>query len=216
MSFTNKLSESFRILKDTYSVKDLIPTDARFLFILESPHKEELKNGIPVAGSSGKMMTKIIFGESMSEPIGLLVSSRIGRSEEQKLSQIALLNVSPIPMQAAAYSAADQAKHIKFLSILEKIRVNLSANYRDPDWNYVRDLIRTDFGIRLAALLHRELCIIPCGKFASHHYFDSGILGKKWSEISGVPHPSRNQWYQDITAIHELKETLNKAYLPSK
>jgi hypothetical protein len=208
MSSETKLNESFKMLKENYAVNDLIPKDARFLFILESPHKEELKNGVPVAGSSGRMMSKIIFGRETTEPIGLMVSSPIGRVQEATLRKIALLNVSPIPMQDSAYAAADQSSHKDFLTILEKIRVNLSDEYKNPEWNYVRNLIRKDFISRLSALAIKEMVVIPCGKFAHHHYFKSGISNDKWTELQGVPHPSRNQWYQDIPPIARLKKAI--------
>ena len=46
-------------LSKKYSVKPIIPDTASFIFILESPHIQELKHSAPVAGSSGKTMASV-------------------------------------------------------------------------------------------------------------------------------------------------------------
>ena len=47
-----------------YFVNDLIYEDTKILFVLESPHIYEVKNGYPVAGKSGKDMSKILVDDS--------------------------------------------------------------------------------------------------------------------------------------------------------
>ena len=44
---------------------DLIPCpdELEYLFVLESPHKDELAAGIPCAGHSGRNMSENILGE---------------------------------------------------------------------------------------------------------------------------------------------------------
>lgn len=51
---------------------DLIPfpIELETLFILESPHKDELKNGYPAAGKSGKNMARVIFKDSDDKSFG--------------------------------------------------------------------------------------------------------------------------------------------------
>ncbi|MGZ4112033.1 MAG: hypothetical protein ACXVP5_06290 [Tumebacillaceae bacterium] len=61
-----------------YRVPDLIEDESRFLFLLESPHVQELKFGAPVSGTSGISMTKHLFGEQFGKvAIGRLVKENI-------------------------------------------------------------------------------------------------------------------------------------------
>ena len=49
--------------KVNYKVNDIIPLDLqnlKVIFLFESPFKEEVKNGCPIAGRSGKAVTKKI------------------------------------------------------------------------------------------------------------------------------------------------------------
>ncbi|MGV2886164.1 uracil-DNA glycosylase family protein [Paenibacillus taichungensis] len=205
-----ELLRSYDSLKKDYSVKDIVRDESKFLYILESPHKEEIRHRVPVAGSSGRMMTKTIFSRKLSEPLGLLVHSLESDSGLQILRTIGLMNVSPIPLQASAYPESVQREHKSFIEILEKIRVNLSINYHNDSWQYVRSLILRDFSDRLLSHKEQKLTIIPCGKFALTHYKSTSISSPNWSQIIGVPHPSRNQWYQEIQAISEMKQVVNR------
>lgn len=60
---------------------NLVLPSTRYIFVLESPHVEELKYGVPVAGRSGQSMTRIIpstgsghrFEEAFDLPLGRLL-----------------------------------------------------------------------------------------------------------------------------------------------
>jgi hypothetical protein len=207
----NNMIDAFTYLQEHFSVQDLNLSSSSVVFILESPHKEELRNGVPVAGSSGKMMTKTIFQRRISDPLGIMISSASQYVEyATSLSQIGLLNVSPIPLQASAYPEKVREQYDEFLSCLEKIRVNNSVNYQNKAWNVARDLVANSFKNRLAALNGRDITIIPCGRFALYHYRSTDSSEKGWKEIIGVPHPSRNQWYQEIEPLRIMKSCVSR------
>lgn len=62
---------------------DLIPNKEKVttLFLLESPHTDELKYGYPCAGYSGRKMSRRIFGKK-SWPFGKILKSGNKRAEE--------------------------------------------------------------------------------------------------------------------------------------
>ncbi len=59
-----------------YFVNDLLHVENNVIFVLESPHIQEVKNGYPVAGKSGNDMSKVLFG--LDEAFGKLISGRTG------------------------------------------------------------------------------------------------------------------------------------------
>jgi len=211
MDHMKPLIESFMDLKAKYTVNDLISKETKYLFILESPHRDELIHGIPVAGASGRMMSKIMF--QIEEPLGMMVCTPVARKHASTLETISIMNVSPIPLQSSAYLAFDKNKHQKLISILEKVRINLSQQYRNSEWTVIRNLISHDFISRLLTLESKNLIVIPCGQFAQFHYLraKTSIDHKKWGEILGIPHPSRNQWYHDIKPLQQLIKSIANA-----
>ena len=88
----------YESLKD-YFVNDLVYDEVRVVFVLESPHTQEVKNGYPVAGKSGNDMSKVLFG--LDEAFGKLIY-------EQIIKNIAIVNVCNYPLQKSAYSSLVQ------------------------------------------------------------------------------------------------------------
>ena len=88
---------------DDYFVNDLIDSTTEIIFVLESPHVYEVKNGYPVAGKSGKDMSKILFedAELKKESFGKLIS-------EKKVQKFGIINISNIPLQELAYDVNDK------------------------------------------------------------------------------------------------------------
>ena len=48
---------------EEYIVEDVLGKDIKYIFILESPHTDEVKEKIPVVGKSGKSMSKVLFDD---------------------------------------------------------------------------------------------------------------------------------------------------------
>ncbi|MGM0500944.1 MAG: hypothetical protein ACQERJ_00310 [Bacillota bacterium] len=198
-----------------YQVEDVANSNLDYLFILESPHKAEIENGYPVAGSSGVEMTKFIYSRDCEDAFGKLVSDANNyKGVYNGLEQFGIVNISPAPMQKSALqntklSAAEE----KVISILEKLRVNYQAKtHQDEEWNQVKKLIIENLGARLGYIL--ESCepeyLIPCGKIAQNYLELVTIqndLKIKGQIISGIPHPSRNQW-RHYDTMDNLKSIL--------
>ncbi|MGZ4163761.1 MAG: uracil-DNA glycosylase family protein [Tumebacillaceae bacterium] len=200
----------FNELAAGYRVPDLIEEESRFLFLLESPHVQELKFGAPVSGSSGISMTKHLFGEQFGKvAIGRLLKENIeAQQNNASLNKVGLINVCQIPMQVAAYQNEEiEERYRTFFTILEGIRTANNKNvYAKPEWNALQRLIVEQLRHRLEHLKEREMFIIPCGKFAQKFFRLADVTSGKWDVIDGVPHPSYNGWSkpQYATAVHRM------------
>lgn len=151
------------------------------LFILESPHIEEVKDQKPLMGLSGKAVSKFI-GLGDSE-----LGANLSALTKYK---IAIVNVSNIPLQVIDANKCDCSK---LENELRKIRTQ----------NEVEKTIYEAFAKKMQGFNKIER-IIVCGAFAEK-YFDKFIMAeenslllkksyKKQVEIIKVPHPSRGQW----------------------
>lgn len=215
MDDITRLAEKY--LKN-YSVNDVINQEAVFLFILESPHTQEIRNGYPVAGSSGVEMTKFIYNTDKKDAFGKLVSQKEKYSGEyENLERFSILNVSSAPMQKGGlkeYNLDEEEERI--VRILEKLRVNYkSRSHRNQEWNRVKEVIISDFKQRLVSGLKvmKELkYLIPCGKLAANYLQliqDSEEIIDQKEVIWNIPHPSFNQWSR-YESMEKLKEKLIK------
>lgn len=175
-----------------YFVNDLVYEDSEVIFVLESPHTEEVKNGYPVAGKSGKDMSKVLFG--LDEAFGKLIY-------EQSVKKIAIVNVCNYPLQKSAYLNAD----LKELEFFEKIRQNPKLRKNDKiGINAALEIMMSDFVKRLQK--HKGKRIVVCGNFAQS-CFENYLNADDFQNILYVPHPSFNNWkkakYKEV--IEELK-----------
>ncbi|MGB8955124.1 MAG: hypothetical protein WCC10_07105 [Tumebacillaceae bacterium] len=194
----------FDELAKEYRVPDLVPEPCTFLFLLESPHVQELKHGAPVSGSSGISMTKHLFGDRFGkEPLGIVVKN-------QRVDKVGLMNVCQIPMQAVAYGDEElKAKYAEFLAILERVRsTNNKMSYADSNWNDVQEILVENLRHRLGLLTERNLHVVPCGKFAQKFFRLADVQSPKWRVLEGVPHPSYNGWSKSeyAAAVNSLLE----------
>ncbi|GAB6100518.1 hypothetical protein JCM16358_23970 [Halanaerocella petrolearia] len=199
-----------------YKVDDIYYCETEILFILESPHTQEVKHGYPVAGNSGVEMAHYIY--NTDEPFGKLVAKKDEyETDYNQLEKFGLLNVGSAPMQSQAlgdYSFTPTEKDV--LEILEKLRVNYKAKQHQKDsWNSVKEIILDDFKERLHTALQESEKIkylVPCGKFAASYLDlikDSIEIIREKEIITGIPHPSFNQW-RKYDSMENLEEILPK------
>jgi hypothetical protein len=180
----------FENLKE-YFVDDLLYENTKVIFVLESPHTQEVKNGYPVAGKSGNDMSKVLFGRD--DAFGKLI-------HEQEIKNIGILNVSNYPLQNSAYSH----QHLSEIEFFEKIRQNPKLRKYDKlGINPIVTKIMSDFKARLQ--LHRDKKIVLCGNFAQNS-FDTQFMQSEFSSTLRVPHPSFNNWKKEKykSVIQEL------------
>lgn len=154
----------------------------KILFILESPHKEEVKAKKPLMGISGENVN--IFFDRKKTPFG----------KETKFlddNHIGLANVSNIPLQIIGENK-DATEKIELE--LKKLRENKKTN----------ETLSKFFCSKIKKYKHVTTFVL-CGLFVER-YFDeyvfkqnnkSNILKKIYKgevEILKVPHPSYGHW----------------------
>jgi hypothetical protein len=215
-----KLAAAFEELEKRYFVPDILTEQTVCLFLLESPHIQELKHGAPVSGASGATMTKHIFGQKYVKwPLGVIVKkNRDEQLNRPSLNKIGLMNVCQIPMQAMAYRDPDvHKKYGWFLAILEGLRVNNDkVAYSQPEWNAAQALILERLVSKLAGIREKECIVVPCGRFAQKFFRLAGVVGDRWQVIHGVPHPSYNSWDREQyrSVMESLKNALRRYQIP--
>lgn len=203
-----------------YLVRDIVPDTATFVFLLESPHIQELKYGAPVSGSSGASMSRHLFGEAYGRlPLGVIVKkNRDEKLHRPSLDRVGLMNVCNIPMQSGAYKLAESAddgdpavvrEDAGILRILENLRTaNGSRQYADASWSIVQEILVESLRRRLQQLWERRLHIVACGRFAQKFFALADTVSPHWKVVHGIPHPSYNNWSKPdyASAISHLLE----------
>jgi len=206
-------------LKEMYKVRHLIKENTERVFVLESPHIDELINGAPVSGLSGKAMSKLIYNGEKTEALGIILKREFEENKEGS-GKNGVMNICPIPMQRAAYlneevtklyGKFNAEKYSEFFDILEKLRTGTRLTYRDEKRNELQAIILEDFKAELDKFKDRNITVIPCGKTAETFVEAANIENAKWELLKGVPHPSFGNWskkkYSD--KISDLKHHLN-------
>ena len=175
---------------NNYFVNDLLYKDTKIIFILESPHTQEVKNGYPVAGKSGNDMSKVLFG--LDESFGKLIY-------ERQMDAIGIVNVSNYPLQQSAYVGTPPPVSEFF----DKIRQNPKPRKRGAeDLNLVINKMLSNFKNRLE--VHKDKKIVICGNFAQSA-FNCVFNDDEFSSVIRVPHPSFNNWKKE-----KYKESIEK------
>ena len=188
-----------------YHVEDVKNCDnckeVEYLFILESPHTEEIKNGYPLAGESGKDVSRYLL--NINEPFGKLI-----KEKKLKEKKIAIVNVSNVPLQP--FNTKKDDKEISNIKDIDKIKNNLeSIRKREiSDSTIGSKKLFELFKKRISEYIENNESlkfIILCGEFVKK-YFDYFLKNSKVqvkhiinlndyeSKILYVPHPSRHQW----------------------
>jgi hypothetical protein len=196
-----RIKEFFEKAKASYSVPD-IALDSKLIFILESPHKEELKAGVPLAGLSGRSMAKALFLQEDILPMGKYLKQLM---QDEKQTFYGIVNVCPFPLQQSAYPETEFIQKYKNeLEIAETIRKSTANQFRDENKALFNELLIHDFQDRLIRTMEDDSIIVPCGKFAEK-YVNQLAIRDKLNIIKGVPHPSYNSWsrerYRDVIQI---------------
>lgn len=190
----------------SYYVPDIMNckknSDIEILFIVESPHTEEVENHYPLAGESGKEITKYITNQLVEEPLGKLVHENSNGKGGKLNKNIAIVNISNNPLQKLNENENDVRNLILELEKIRGSKVNkiLSDYFNHKIIHYFRD--------------NKSMKIIICGSFAQT-YFDEFLetkeykaigITKLFDRIHKVPHPSYHQW----TYIPKHAEALKK------
>jgi hypothetical protein len=192
----------FEEASSLYSVQDLISEHTNMIFILESPHKEEIKSGVPLAGLSGRSMAKELFEVEETLPMGKLLKQYIN---ENKKTVFGIVNVCPFPLQGTAFP--DQTfvnRYSGEIKVAEAVRTSSMKVFKDESRAEFDQLLLHHFESRLTTLLTENTLIVPCGRFAEK-YVNKLTNKESLTIIEGVPHPSYHSWSRD-----RYQEVINK------
>ncbi len=177
---------------------DIVPPTATFVFLLESPHIEELKHGAPVSGASGASMSAVLFGERYGRtPLGVMVKrNRDGQLGRPSLDRIGLMNVSNLPLQRAAYGGPQgDGRYAPLFERMSALRqANDRVSFQDPQLNALQEILVDHLRRRLDRLSARPLSFVPCGRFAQKFFRLADVHSELWRILENIPHPSYNNW----------------------
>ena len=196
-SLINHYRSIFNEIAKSHLVPDIIPEKATFLFILESPHIQELKFGAPVSGASGLSMTQHLFADRFQLPLGqLAIAAKNNELQDPLLDHVALMNACQVPLQKAAYADSPiMDKYQTEWSLFEEIRVtNQKLSYSNEALDAIQQVIAGSLHKKLQKLTDRALYIIPCGKFAQKFSQLASVSSPNWEWVDGIPHPSYHNW----------------------
>jgi len=186
---------------ENYFVDDLINSSTEILFVLESPHVYEVKNGYPVAGKSGKDMSKVLLEDKTlkKEPFGKLIY-------EKKLPSLGIINISNIPLQELAYAQESEEFSTPFHKNLFKnfslFRQNPILRKKESSLNELLRVFYKDFSLRLTP--HKDKKVVLCGAFAQKVFYEN-FEANEFNAVIEVPHPSFNNWQKE-----KYKETIER------
>ncbi|EGR1757681.1 TPA: hypothetical protein NG682_004638 [Vibrio parahaemolyticus] len=195
-----------------HSVPDIVHSDVKYLFILESPHRDELLSKTPLAGSAGITVTEVLkvclnlldnstaFGSLMSDGF---VPNDIG-----------VFNACSVPLQKVAYPKNSLITEDMFIK-LEAIRSNAKLRVRKnqfgsrEEFNKIISVIHNRFKRRIKALnLKQDVTIVLCGEFAKDMW---NVCFPEDSKAQlHLPHPAKGGWVNpsNTDKIIRLKQLL--------
>ncbi|WP_304459688.1 uracil-DNA glycosylase family protein [Alicyclobacillus sendaiensis] len=216
MDLVNTFADLVDILSKDYGVPDIVLETSTVLFILESPHRQELKHGAPVAGSSGATMSRHIFGPEYGHlPLGRMVKKNAEMGAKRpRLSAIGLINVCNIPLQQAAYPRDIQARYADWFKAMNAVRTqNQKMSFADPLEQDIQSYLAMHLRKKLQSYRGQSLTFVPCGRFAQKFFALADVDDEKWTVIDGVPHPSYNSWdrAQYARAVERVVEAVGRA-----
>jgi hypothetical protein len=197
-------------------VDDLIPekiSELLFLFILESPYLEEICNKVPLAGKSGKAISKLLHSSIDSNikndtPFGIYL-------KENKDNRFGIINCSNKPMDKKVYKKYNKNEaEIKILNRIRKNPNTKSGNRNLLEDNEMHKKLLANLSKKIFNLhkINNNFIIISCGALSNSFIREISNEINKNHEIINLPHPSFNLWDRksNKTKINKLIQVLNK------
>lgn len=193
-----------------WHVSDLVPKraqDIRLVFVFESPHVDEVKTGVPVVGEEGQLaLDYLLGGQADGRSLGSVVQGLHAAGN----GQVAILNVSNVPLQSAAAVGPDSpGLSENAWALLESVRVSdarTATSMMSPGANGVGRVLLSSLQRRVDDLGLAPDAVIVAGGVCARRFMRS------FAPVSGVqplnvPHPSRRQWlnYPDDPRLLQVR-----------
>ena len=173
------------------------------VLLLESPHEDEVQAGHPLAGGSGRSVTKGL-GENVPAMHG--VAGAVGdlvADGDRRVSWLGIMNASRLPLQVGAYRAngADRSVDIPAWGEFERCLPYVRGEHRPVTERNEAALLMEraiveDLQERLDGIpAENGLLLVCCGEFAQRMFERTEV--QDTIRIAYAPHPSRGQWQQE-------------------
>ncbi len=185
----------------TAHVDDLVAQGAGtadLVFVLESPHTDELIAKHPVAGRTGRDALAILRDRPPgAESLGGVVAHNIRAGD----ARVAILNVSTVPLQAKAFRKRTSipAPPLNDWGVLDDMRNAKKAAHAalDPTAQAVTAALHADLQRRMRDVPMSAGCTVAvCGGFA--HPFGRALSLTRNQTLIEIRHPS-NKWWEKST-----------------
>lgn len=188
-------------------VPDLVLQGAgavELVFILESPHSDELVARHPVAGATGRSALAFL----RSQPVGTdSLGEVVKKNHSARDPRVAILNIATVPLQEKAFIHSNQtAPTMNDWGLLAAIRKSKAQTVdRTPRAlaNQAGSALLSDLQTRIDALPKSpDTAIVTCGRFAGR--FGRALSGLLAGQVLEVRHPSYQRW-QRSTGVHAAR-----------
>lgn len=195
-------------------IENIFHSKAQIAFILESPHIDEMHHGYPLAGKSGREMSKYLLNR-YDVPLGFIAKTQdLFLSANCLVTNLfSIINVSKQPLQRKAYNNCNIPDNINLMEKLKKLieqGATFQTKHRQEELNLFKSEIYNSFKLECRKELKKKTILVPCGKFAN--LFTSQLIedlpNKKFKLIKGIPHPSRNWKRLELNKIDAIKKVL--------
>lgn len=180
-------------LKGSY-VRDLLPpanTAVQLLFILESPHSEEIQAGTPVVGGAGQSALEYLLGDASGGSLGEFVDAMHAAGDYR----VAIMNVSNVPLQPDAYEDGAGPLTPNEWEVIRVVRDSTARRVdgtMTPEANRIRSILLDGLQDRVDLVSFEPgATAVACGDFVQR--FSRWLTGLPGKPLK-VYHPSRNLW----------------------
>ena len=211
MSAIDYLSEDGSGMYGRWHVPDLVTSHrtVELVFVFESPHVDELSAGLPVVGAAGKSALRYLR-PGQQKDLGL--GGFVQQSHAAGDGRIAILNVSNVPMQAAAFVGMEAPEleegEWAMIGRVRRSKARSMSSMRGAGERAIAEVLVDGLCKRLLAVdLGVEGRVVAAGTFAQRVV--AAALPDLTPEPLRVPHPSFNQWNraanQNLPALIDLR-----------
>jgi len=177
-------------------VRDLIGVhgqDVEILFLVESPHSDELDRRHPLAGIAGSDALAVLESRPRnSTSLGALVKQRTLSGD----GRLAIMNISTVPLQEEAFKASQRVPTSPTIDWAPLVELRAHAQDLALPWSKqaqdAHKVLLDDVQRRIDAVqLGPSSLVAVCGNFAA-------MFGIAWrlppQNILRLPHPSFGHW----------------------
>lgn len=190
----------------SFRVRDLAPASGEpvdLLLVVESPHRDELRTGLPLAGDAGQRALAYLAPRGAPpEALGPWVATMHSAGD----FRVGIMNVSPVPLQEKAFSGHRSPPRIAAADweLLERVRTHRAstiASLPTTSAIAVNKVLVAGIQSRLASLkLTPNSTIALAGNFV-HRTWDSVAMPSKGSTLQ-IPHPANGWWTRTADRVY--------------